>query len=223
LSFAVSVNGVPIFVDGLPPHRQHLSFRADGGLDLIFAIENLGFTGGTDGFEKLACELHFYNGDKLLKLAFLQRSYVSYRNARPQRFNDEEGLGNIEWFGFYRPSKAHESFEVMLTFGNAVITEKSTLDSHELSYQDQPIAGVVRSGRVDNGTPGLTLGLRQPTGQVKSLFTREDALDICRWLMTAPGFESVRHSSYLFQFPAEVFDDRKDRGERKGFCWQNAG
>jgi pimeloyl-ACP methyl ester carboxylesterase len=223
LSFSVTVNGVPIYMDGLPPHRQHSQFRADGGLDLIFAIENLGFTGGTDGFEKIAVELRFYNADKLLKTVTLERSYISYRNARPRRFDNVDGLGSIEWSGFYRPSKEHESFEVMLTFGSAVSGEKSALENRESTYQGQPIVGVLRPGRVDNGTPGIIFGLRQPTGQVKSLFTREDADGICRWLKAAPGFENVRNSSYLFQFPAEVFNDRADRGQRVGFCWQNPG
>jgi hypothetical protein len=66
----------------------------------------------------------------------------------------------------------------------------------------------------------MTFGLRQSSGQVKSLFIQDEAVEICQWLKTAYGMEVLRSSSYLFQFPAEIFNEKANRGKNLGFCWQ---
>ena len=67
LSYAVSVNGVSIHMDGLTPHLERIPFDAKGGVHLTFALENLGFNGGNDGFETVDVELRFYNGKRALE------------------------------------------------------------------------------------------------------------------------------------------------------------
>ena len=72
LSFAVRSNGVPIYMDGLAHHLDRVPFNGKGGVHLTFALENLGFTGGTDGYEQIEVELRYYAGKAVIKTALLK-------------------------------------------------------------------------------------------------------------------------------------------------------
>ena len=81
-SYALAVNGVDLYIDGLPRHAEHLPFNPKDGLKHIFALENLGFTGGTAGYEQIALEIKYWRGTNLLRTDRLVRDdYVSYRHA----------------------------------------------------------------------------------------------------------------------------------------------
>ena len=65
----------------------------------------------------------------------------------------------------------------------------------------------------------MILGLRQPSGQVKSLFSREEADAICHWIVAGNGFDGLqRKGAYIFQFPPEAFTELRDRGRKIALC-----
>lgn len=219
LSYAVTVNGVSIHMDGLPPHLERLPFAEQGGVHLTFALENLGFTGGTDGYETIDVELRFYNGKRIIRSARLERQYVSYRHAEPITISDQGDT--FEWRGFYRPAKVQASYEVMIEHGGAdwIRKRRMMLDSRSVQYDSQPVIGVIRPGRKENPRTGLIVGLRQASGQVRSLFNREEANAICHWIVAGNGFDGLqRKGAYIFQFPPESFTDLRDRGRKIGLC-----
>jgi len=219
LSYAVSVNGVAIHMDGLPPHRERIPFDAKGGVHFTFALENLGFNGGNDGFETIDVELRFYNSKRTLRTVKLARQYVSYRHAAPITLSD---LGDaFEWRGFYRPAKVQASYEVMIEHGGAewIRKRRTMLDSRGSQYDGEPVIGVIRPGRTENPRTGMILGLRQTSGQVKSLFSREEADAICHWIVAGNGFDGLqRKGAYIFQFPPEAFTELRDRGRKIALC-----
>jgi Putative serine esterase (DUF676) len=218
-SYAVTVNGVAIHMDGLPPHIDRIPFNGKGGVHLAFALENLGFTGGTDGFENIEVELRFYNGKTTLRTAHLERTYVSYRHAELLQVTDNGDPFN--WRGYYRPAKVQASYEVMLEHGASdwIRERRTLLDASSKTYDGLPVIGIIRPGRQENPVTGLIVGLRLPSGQARSLFNREEADAICGWIGHAPGFDGLqRKGAYIFQFPPEAFTEMRDRGRKIARC-----
>jgi hypothetical protein len=79
--------------------------------------------------------------------------------------------------------------------------------------------GVIRPGRRDNPLYGVTFGLRLQTGQVKSLFTHDEAKAICKWILDEAGISgAIRETSFIFEFPAEAFTQDSDKGRRDSYC-----
>ncbi|MGQ0672268.1 MAG: esterase/lipase family protein [Hyphomicrobium sp.] len=236
-TYALSVNGVPLHVDGLPPHSEAVLLAGDKKPRLNFALENLAFTGGSDGREKIDLEIVYYQGENLIHSTLLKRDYVSYRAAQKIRVvnalrDPSDALSNLgrhlitsdayDWVGTYRPAKVQASFEVMLVpAANAggAVAEKQAFDALAKEYAGKPVVGVIRPGRKENVTYGMIFAQQLETGQIKSLYTREEAADICRWVSEEPGLKSfMRRYAYLFEFPAEVFTGEKDRGVRRENC-----
>jgi pimeloyl-ACP methyl ester carboxylesterase len=219
LSYAVSVNGVSIHMDGLTPHLERIPFDEKGGVHLTFALENLGFNGGNDGFETVDLELRLYNGKRALRTVKLERQYVSYRHAAPITLSDHGDA--FEWRGFYRPAKVQASYEVMIEHGGAdwIRKRRAMLDARGAQYDGQPVIGVIRPGRTENPRTGMIVGLRQVSGQVKSLFSRDEADAICRWVVAGNDFDGLqRKGAYIFQFPPEAFTELRDRGRKIALC-----
>ena len=216
LSFAVTVNGMPIHIDGLPPHSQHLPFNGADGVRLTFALENLGFTGAEDGYERIGLELTYWSGKTALRTAHLERRYVSYRHAPAEAVKDADSGDVYTWSGFYRPAAIVDRFEVMLMSAKRVDKmreAKRIFDAGQRTYKNAPIVGVLRPPRADNAVYGMTFGLRLPSGQVQSSFDAAAAGAVCKWLLSDKTLpQAVRRSAYLYEFKAERFTDTADRG-----------
>ena len=218
-SYGVKVNGVAIYMDGVPPQIDRIPFSGKGGVHLAFALENLGFAGGTDGFETIEVELRFYAGKSVIKTAHLQRTYVSYRHAEPLQITENGDA--YDWRGYYRPAKVQASYEVMLEHGASdwIRERRTQLDASGKIYTGLPVIGVIRPARKENPVNGLIVGLRLANGQVRSLFNREEADAICGWIVHAPGFDGLqRKGAYIFQFPPETFTEMRDRGRQIAKC-----
>lgn len=223
--FGVKVNGVPLFMDGLPPFADRRSFSRGGRIHLAFAIENLGFNGGIegDGRELIQVEIRFYDGNQQQVASIpLERRYVSYRHAPLENVPDPVTGEQLSWSGIYRPTASKANYEVMLETASTadwIKTQRANLDSAQKSIAGSSVIGVVRPGRLENPRMGLIIGLREPTGQVRSLFPREQAIEICRWIQREPDFTTLqREGAYIFEFPHETFSDQYDRGRRHAFC-----
>jgi pimeloyl-ACP methyl ester carboxylesterase len=223
ISFAVQVNDVPVYMDGSVPHARKTPFNGKGGVHITFALENLGFTGGTDGYEKINVEIRFYRGKDVIRTARLQRDYVSYRHAKPLSIQDANSADKYEWRGYYRPAVVQASYEVMIEHGQAdwIKERRLLLNLSHKRYQGLPVVGVIRPGREENERNGLIVGLSLATGQVQSLFSRDEAQAICRWITRSQEFDALqREGAYIFEFPARTFTELMDRGRKVAFCRQ---
>ncbi len=221
LSYAVKANGVPLYMENLPPHQMRIPYSSKGGVHLHFAIENLGFTGGKDGYETITVEINFYKGQELLRTALIERPYISYRHAAEIVVNDANSAATYSWVGFYRPAKVQAAYEVMLVYGpqNLVLRQRDSFDRKAITLDGFPTVGVIRPGRKENPTYGMTIGVALPTGQVKSLFTRQEAEKICDWIEGSADLpQQQKDMSYIFEFPAETFTDMQDRGRIARRC-----
>jgi hypothetical protein len=224
ISYSLTVNGVELYIDGLAPHTDRIRFNPAHGLDLNFALENLGFTGGDAGYEKIALSIKYWDSQTLLKTAAIERSYVSYRHAPLVEVTDPLSNDAYQWSGVYRPATVRASFEVVLASDGGSVAarvDKRRIDALRKRYDDSDVVGVIRPERTDNPLYGVTFGLRLATGQVKSLFTRDESDAICRWVVGESEIPAVmRETSFVFEFPAEAFTQDIDKGRRVAFCHQ---
>jgi hypothetical protein len=224
ISYSLTVNGVELYIDGLAPHADRIRFNPAHGLDLNFALENLGFTGGDAGYERIALSIKYWDSQTLLKTATIERSYVSYRHAPLAEVTDPLNNDTYQWSGVYRPATVQASFEVVLASDGGSVAarvDKRRIDALRKRYNDSDIVGVIRPERTDNPLYGVTFGLRLATGQVKSLFTRDESDAICRWVVSESEIPAVmRETSYVFEFPAEAFTQDIDKGRPVAFCHQ---
>jgi pimeloyl-ACP methyl ester carboxylesterase len=223
-TYGVRVNGVPLNFDGWPPFSNETLFTGSDGLRLAFAIENLGFSGGEDGYEKIEVELRFYDHDKLLRTEVLTRDdYVSYRHAGLLSLTLSQGE-KADWSGLYRPAQAQDRFEVILATAvkHPEIIQDRTDIERRIEYDGDPVIGVVRPPRPDNKNLGLTFGVKLKSGQVRSVFTKEKAGEICRYVLDQAKHGKLprwlKKSAYLYEFDAERITDTADRGVFRGQC-----
>ena len=222
--YAVYVNGRQVRFDGLPPFFQRQTVTKGSRFHLTFPIENLGFRGGNngDGFEAIKVEIRFFDGDKDVGTATLQRAYIAYRHGAVARTTDLETGETFSWRAIYRPAASGENFEVMLEHGAKADWMKSRreeLDRLGKKIVGKPVVGVLRPGRAENARIGMILGLVQETGQVRSLFSKREAEQLCRWIRIQAEFNDLqKDASYIFEFPSETFDGTQDRGRRVAFC-----
>lgn len=222
VGYAVSVNGRPLRFDGLPPFFHRQAATRGSRVHITFPIENLGFRGAADGYEDVKVELRFFRGEQAIATATLQRRYVAYRHGAAITQTDPETGETFHWRAVYRPAKTGQNFEVVLEHGSQLSWMKDrrdALDQMSKTYDKRPVIGVLRPGRSENRRVGMILGLVQDSGQVRSLFVREEADKLCRWILQQPDFNKLQKiGAYIFEFPDETFDDTKDRGRHVADC-----
>ncbi len=223
-AYGVRVNGVPIYFDGWPPFSFEQPYTEGGGIRFAFAVENIGLSGGEKGYEKIDVELRFFAGEKLIRSEILSRDdYVSYRHA--PRIDAKLSKGDkANWYGLFRPARTQDRFEVMLAVEPTPqgILKKKQEFKDRTAYDGNPMIGVVRPGRVDNPWLGLSFGLQLQSGQVRSSFTKSDALAVCKFVLDSAKSGKlprwVAKSAYLYEFDTERITDLKDRGVYIGAC-----
>lgn len=222
VGYGVTVNGRPLRFDGMPPFFRRQPVTKGSRVHITFPVENLGFRGAADGYEDVQVELRFFRGEQAIATATLQRRYVAYRHGAAMTQTDAETGETFHWRAVYRPATTGANFEVVLEHGselNWMKERRVALDGLSKSFDGRPVIGVIRPGRSENRRIGMILGLVQESGQVRSLFVREEADKLCRWIMEQPDFNKLQKiGAYIFEFPNETFDDRNDRGRQVADC-----
>ncbi len=205
VSHAVTVNDIPVLIDGWPAHEVRSRFEASKGLDLQFAMQNLGFTGAHKGRERLAIDLRFWSGDKVVLKVRLDRWYTALRNAGPQTV--KIGYAGIAtWSGTYRGPLHPDKYEIFLKSSKDIDTLQNYKDSFDelgFRFRDRPVVAVLRPKLPPNEWHGVVLGLRLPTGQIRFTYDRKLADAVCHWALAErakPAYRQyIRHDIYRFE------------------------
>ncbi len=222
--YGVYVNGVPVHIDGNPPFLIRTPISEGSRIHLTFPIENLGFRGGKngDGYENVEVRVRFFERQRIVGTARLERRYVAYRHAPVKRETDLETGETFSWRAIYRPATSGENFEVVLEHGASsqwMTDRRVEFDQLEKTLMGRRAIGVLRPGRRENRRIGMIIGLVEETGQVRSLFTRQQAEQICRWVMRQQDLSGLHKiGSFIFEFPKETFDATRDRGRSVALC-----
>lgn len=209
----VTVNGTQVLVDGFPSHDIRTRFNAGEGLFFAFALQNLDFAGGDDGYERITVEFNFYNRGDLMKRARITRQYISYRHAEPTQ-HELGDLGTVEWRGTYHPGAVRDTHEIMLTSSKRLLdltAFRTRFERENLEFKGLPLVTVIRPPLPPNPHGGVTLALRHPNKQVEASFPKAKAERICRWLLNrraefveARGIQRaqriIQDDIYLYEF-----------------------
>ena len=104
-SARVTANGTPIWLDGLNPDENRRHFDAGDGILLRFGLENLQFSGRTNGCEALTVELNFFKDNKKVERQIvLNRRYAAMRHANETIIDTLNGT--FTWSGHYNSPAA---------------------------------------------------------------------------------------------------------------------
>ena len=203
-TYALSMNGQSLDIDGLPPEAYPRRFDAAQGLDLSFGLENLNASGRQGGFEDLGIELNFLAGDQLLRKAHLRLRYVALREiGGPRTVSDGDLI--VQWRAVYHAGRAEDAFQIFITSspdGAGLQAHKLRFDAAgvtaSVSGREQPIVAVLRPPFESNRNYGLNVGLRQPNGQIKFTFDEGTSVALCKALnaLAAHQPQLVRRDSY---------------------------
>lgn len=179
--YSVKINDIPIFFDGLLPKHLLSQFDYDKGLHLEFGIENLGFSGNDNGFEKIEINIEFYRNSEFIKSIPLKFDYVALRRNDAEELQTSDG-SKFQWKALFTANQENQIFiGSMPTVEGAVFTKKR-LNTKLLSLNDNGLIGVIRPPFQDNPSYGVCVGLLLPNKQIQFTFTFSEAAKIKEFL-----------------------------------------
>lgn len=241
-TFGVRVNGQEIYFGGVPPHSARNAYYFDAGIDVNFALENLNFSGGRNGYESIAVDFRFYDEKAIIVTeSTITFPYISYRHLMARIYPFGDNIADVSGFtvkAHYRPGTKLDTHEIFLASSNNVrdlIRHRARVESLKLTYEGMPLIGVLRPPLPPNPHFGLTLGFLRPNNQVEASFSSEKAMGLCKWLwaeraklIQGRGKEEaqalIRDDVYQYEFvrdnflPSEILSDSNEKRGKWAPC-----
>lgn len=172
--YSVKINDTPIFFDGLLPKYILNPFDYEKGVHIEFGIENLGFSGNDNGFEKIEINIEFYRDSEFIKSIPLSFDYVALRRNEAEEIVSNDG-SKFQWEALFTANQENQIFiGSMPTVEGAVFTKKR-LNTKSLNLNDNGLIGVIRPPYQDNPSYGVCVGLLLPNNQIQFTFTFSEA------------------------------------------------
>lgn len=235
-SYGVKVNGVSLWFDGWPPHSDKIAFSPEQGVHQAFALEDLAFTGGDDGYETIAVDFRLYNAaDEELAQLTTKRPYSAFAKLRQpwnqfmERHTVDEGAA-FTWRGTYVPSVQRGRYEVTLASWTSdsdmerarryAARARSSLDSAQKDYKGRSVVGRIVPPRPDSPAYGLSFAVKLQSGQIVSMFSLDEAKAVCQWVLDNQNAlrDAVAEDPYIYDSVPSNFSERGDRGRYAGTC-----
>lgn len=195
--YELQVNGQPVYIDGLSPGLRKESLDRAGTNHLLFALENLNFTGQFGGYEHLRLTVVFLDGSAEGYRQELSRDYAALRDTTAIPPIQTEA-GTFTWDGKYIVPKNENKYEILVASADCgdparkdcvdrATNAKVLFDRGGKLYDARQVVMVVRPPLRTPAAYGLALGLVQPTGQVQFTFNEAEAADLCHWAASQAG------------------------------------
>ena len=202
---AITVNGVSVLEDGWPSGSVSEPYDNQEGLRFSFALQNLGFSGANDGKEIIEVSLRFFLGNILVGEETLTGAYIALRDAEAMQLQLNNG-DFVTWTGTYHPPLRPDKFEIFLTSSKKVADVKNfkkRFDKAALTFNKQPLVGVIRPPLPPNESFGVTAGIVLENGQTRFSYNKQYANDLCRHLYSLRGMERfltlIQYDIYRFE------------------------
>jgi hypothetical protein len=203
-TWAASINGRALYVDGLPPEAYRRAYDPAKGLDLRFGMENLDASGLQGGYDDVRITLRFFAGETPLRSVNLRLRYVALRDIPGPRPAVDGDIA-LRWSAQYHPGRAEDRFQVFMVSSPGVAgldALKARFDQAGLTArvgsEDLPLVAVLRPPYEANPNYGLNVGLRQRNGQIRFSFDDATSQAVCaavhRIALQRPGV--ARTDSY---------------------------
>jgi hypothetical protein len=204
-TYAVTVNGTPVLIDGWAPEDIRVPFDPEKGVALSFGLENLDFSGAQSGMEAIDGTFEFQGERGSLKRTRVRLMYVALRDAPRQTAKANDGLV-FTWRATYIRPRTEHKFEIFV-YSNEDMRwaeeRKKALDLARLSFEGREVIAVLRPRLEPSRWHGVVLGLRQPSGQIRFTFDGETATRLCRWAWSArsrgPTAEIIDRDAYRYE------------------------
>ena len=185
VALALTINQSRVWVGGMPPNAQALSFKPGQPLALAFGLENLNAAGANAGIEDLQVELLFLRQKQTVHRQVLKLPFIALRDIPAPTVVPGAPWG-LTWQIGYHPTPA-DAYQIILSSGGpdqaaAVEADKRRFDAAH-AQGDAPLVGVIRPP-IPGKNPNFALaaGLRQPSGQIRYSFDADSARALCQRL-----------------------------------------
>jgi hypothetical protein len=220
VSLHLRVNGVEVRVEGMPGEYLTRIFNPQKPFHLEFGLQNLDFAGSTAGCDQVTAELRFSNGPtRVGKPVILERAYAALRDGEPLTVTADGH--HFTWSAHYERPLAAVDYRVFVQsflldswdtvkdrdkVRNGVgelEAERRRVDHLHLVYQGMPVVAVMRPP-LSRPSWGLALGLRQPTGQIRFTFAKDEARQFQSFLSAQrkpsnpEAMAALRADSYIY-------------------------
>jgi len=188
-TYALRVNGIPIYLDGDPDYRAKPAV-AGGQATLAFGLQNLQFAGAAGpkgGWEAIDLSLRFYGpkGGAPIAAETSQYRFIALRPPPPQ---DD---GRFAWRGQYVFGKKSDGYQMFVhsgeTAGADVRADKTKFDAYGLIYPGGggiqgplPVRGIVRPS-YNGHPPGVAMALVHPDRSVQFTYALSDLKLLAQW------------------------------------------
>jgi hypothetical protein len=182
--YYISVNGTSICIDGFLPQYIRQSFSYKSGINLVFGLENLGFSGNADGYEKIKVRIKFFQDEKPLKDITCSFDYVALRSTVSIRKITADDGSLFEWDAVYKAPSGTE-YEVFWVSPLQVETARKGKDeiaNANLTYLNKSLTGVIRPPKPPNKHFGVCVGIVQPNHQIKFTFSKKEATELLNYI-----------------------------------------
>jgi hypothetical protein len=215
-TYAITVNGVPAYIDGWLPNEVRKPLEPSKGLDFAFGLENLDFSGPNDGKEAISVSFEFWSKNRVISSTKLSRDYAAMYDAPSARISTQ--IGNFDWNGVYQVPKHENQYEVIV-WSSSAVTEasriKARIDRAHLVFHHQPVVAVLRppvlkpTHRALEPQFGVAVGLQQSTRQVQFTFDSTSAINLCSWVNgvreSSTGASLIKSDAYRYEFRSRQY------------------
>ncbi len=179
--YSVEVNGTPIYFDGMLPKYLMKPFSYQDSLKLDFGLENLGFSGKNQGYEKINIRIIFFRDAKFIKSIPLSLDYVALRNSDMQETTSTEG-SKFKWSVQFISNREKQLFVASVANAKQASASKKQIDSKQLVYKGNKVIAIIRPPYKRNLHFGICAGVVLPNNQVQFTFNTRDAQEFKNYL-----------------------------------------
>lgn len=211
ISYLVTVNGTPVYFDGWSPARLKVRYDPGKPFELRFGLENLDFSGGADGLERIRLDITFWRGRDSVRQLASEHPYVALRDLREKRIVSD-GVG-VKWRATYRNERQDQRFEVFLLSTpdlKKAAAVKTRFDAHQVTIESRRAMAVLRPP-LTSDSYGVTVGIVQPTGQIAFVFDEATANRVCSAMVELHGDKGasglVAKTVFRYEIGARVFKE----------------
>lgn len=180
-SYSVRINDISIFFDGLLPKYILNPFEFEKGVQIKFGIENLGFSGNDNGYEKIDINIDFFRDSEFIKSVPLSFNYVALRRNDAEEIQSNDG-SKFRWEALFSANQENQIFIGSMPTAHGAVYTKKRLHAKTLNFEGKELVGVIRPPYKNNDSYGVCVGLLMPNKQIQFTFDNNQAAQIKAYL-----------------------------------------
>lgn len=202
--FSIRANGTDIYIDGVDPENDPHPLKRNEWNDITFGLENLDFTGSSNGEENLEITLTFLqNGQTVGEEHVPLRHYIALRSAKGEQ-GETAGV-EYKWDATFNVSVS-DPWEVFmesscdmdqLNRDQNAFNQRAELEDPAFLYGGRQAVLRLRPKwpEMNNSFSGIAVGYKLSStspSQIKFTFDRAEALSLLAWANRNPALRKYK-------------------------------